>query len=134
MPFTQIGADGGLLRAPVELGALLIAPGERADVIVDFAGRRGRSFIVTNNARAPVSDGWAGLALAAGEVPGPAAAAGHGRHAAAADLELPALAFLPDPSVTRVQHLSETLDELTGAPITLNVEDAPYLTAAASRR
>jgi spore coat protein A len=26
-----------------------------------------------------------------------------------------------------VQHLSETLDPITGAPITLNVEDAPYL-------
>jgi spore coat protein A, manganese oxidase len=26
-----------------------------------------------------------------------------------------------------VQHLSETLDPLTGAPIHLNVEDAPYL-------
>ena len=53
LPFTQIGADGGLLRAPVTMTALLIAPGERADVIVDFTGRRNRSFIVTNNARAP---------------------------------------------------------------------------------
>ena len=53
LPFTQIGADGGLLRAPVTMTALLIAPGERADVIVDFTGHRNRSFIVTNNARAP---------------------------------------------------------------------------------
>ena len=45
----------------------------------------------------------------------------------APDLELPALSRLPAPSVTRVQHLSETLDPLTGAPINLNVEDAPYL-------
>jgi spore coat protein A len=43
------------------------------------------------------------------------------------DLELPTLPFLPAPSVTRVQHLSETLDPLTGNPINLNVEDAPYL-------
>ena len=42
LPFTQIGADGGLLRAPVPMTALLIAPGERADVIVDFAGHRER--------------------------------------------------------------------------------------------
>ena len=47
----------------------------------------------------------------------------------AADLTLPALAALPAPSVRRVQHLSETLDPLTDAPITLNVEDAPYLAA-----
>ena len=52
---------------------------------------------------------------------------GHGRHDPAAKLALPALAALPEPSVTRVQHLSETLDPLTGAPIALNVEDAPYL-------
>ena len=45
----------------------------------------------------------------------------------AADLQLPALASLPAPSLTRVQHLSETIDPLTDAPITLNVEDAPYL-------
>ncbi|HSK11309.1 MAG TPA: multicopper oxidase domain-containing protein, partial [Vicinamibacterales bacterium] len=35
-PFWQIGSEGGFLPAPVELGALLVAPAERADVIVDF--------------------------------------------------------------------------------------------------
>jgi spore coat protein A len=34
--FWQIGAEGGFLPAPVELDELLIAPAERADVIVDF--------------------------------------------------------------------------------------------------
>ena len=42
LPFTQIGAEGGLLRAPVPMTALLIAPGERADVIIDFAGHAQR--------------------------------------------------------------------------------------------
>jgi spore coat protein A, manganese oxidase len=37
LPFTQIGSDGGFLPAPVVLGQLLVAPAERADVIVDFA-------------------------------------------------------------------------------------------------
>lgn len=36
LPFWQIGADGGFLPAPVQLDRLLIAPAERADVIVDF--------------------------------------------------------------------------------------------------
>ena len=36
LPFWQIGADGGFLAAPVALERLLIAPAERADVIVDF--------------------------------------------------------------------------------------------------
>jgi spore coat protein A, manganese oxidase len=36
LPFLQIGGDGGFLPAPVELEQLLMAPAERADVIVDF--------------------------------------------------------------------------------------------------
>ena len=130
LPFAQIGTDGGFLRAPVETTALLIAPGERADLIVDFGGQPGASFIVTNNARAPYpAGGRAGLSqllkirvslpLRSTDTttPGP-------------DLRLPALPFLPAPSLTRVQHLSETLDPLTGNPINLNVEDAPYLDEA----
>ncbi|MEV0411698.1 multicopper oxidase family protein [Streptomyces sp. NPDC050448] len=35
--FVQIGSDGGLLPAPQHLDAIDIAPGERFDVIVDFA-------------------------------------------------------------------------------------------------
>ncbi|GAA3519622.1 bilirubin oxidase [Streptosporangium album] len=37
LPFWQIGSEGGFLPEPVELGRLLLAPAERADVIVDFA-------------------------------------------------------------------------------------------------
>ena len=37
LPFRQIGAEGGFLPAPIELDRLLIAPAERADVIVDFS-------------------------------------------------------------------------------------------------
>ncbi len=36
LPFWQIGADGGFLPAPIRLDRLLMAPAERADVIVDF--------------------------------------------------------------------------------------------------
>ncbi len=38
LPFWQIGAEGGFLPAPVRLDQLLMAPAERADVIVDFTG------------------------------------------------------------------------------------------------
>jgi bilirubin oxidase len=38
LPFWQIGSDGGFLPQPVQLDELLIAPAERADVIVDFTG------------------------------------------------------------------------------------------------
>lgn len=38
LQFWQIGAEGGFLAAPAPLDELLIAPAERADVIVDFGG------------------------------------------------------------------------------------------------
>jgi spore coat protein A len=50
-----IGTDGGLLAKPVELkGALVIAPGERMDVMVDFAEAGfGSTVTMTNNAVTP---------------------------------------------------------------------------------
>lgn len=36
LPFWQIGNDGGFLPAPVQRTQVLIAPAERADVIIDF--------------------------------------------------------------------------------------------------
>lgn len=36
-PFVQIGTDGGLMAAPVEVRSLLLAPAERVDVVVDFS-------------------------------------------------------------------------------------------------
>ena len=127
LPFTQIGAEGGLLPAPVPMTALLIAPGERADVIIDFAGHRNASFIVTNNARAPYPMGGRATLSQLLKIRVNRALQGGDDTTPPADLQLPALPRLPQPSVTRIQHLSETLDPLTDAPITLNVEDAPYL-------
>ncbi len=37
LKFWQIGTDGGLIAAPIELEQLLMMPAERADVIVDFS-------------------------------------------------------------------------------------------------
>jgi spore coat protein A, manganese oxidase len=52
--FHQIGTDGGSLRAPVPLTELTIMPGERADVVVDFAGHAGGTeILLTNSASAP---------------------------------------------------------------------------------
>lgn len=39
-PFTLIGTDGGLLETPVPLSRVMLGTGERADVLVDFSGRR----------------------------------------------------------------------------------------------
>jgi FtsP/CotA-like multicopper oxidase with cupredoxin domain len=38
LPFWMIGAEGGFLPEPVRLAEVLLAPAERADVIVDFSG------------------------------------------------------------------------------------------------
>jgi spore coat protein A len=53
----QIGSDGGLLDSPVYLDRLLLAPGERADVIVDFSGFAGQNLLMRNNARSPFPKG-----------------------------------------------------------------------------
>jgi spore coat protein A, manganese oxidase len=50
----QIGSDGGMLPAPVPLSELTLLPGERADVIIDFASyTNGAEVLLTNGAPAP---------------------------------------------------------------------------------
>ena len=59
----QIGTDGGFLPAPIPLcsagqPALLMAPGERADVIIDFSAcAPGDEIVLTNQAQAPYPGG-----------------------------------------------------------------------------
>ena len=48
--FHQIGTDQGLLPGPVPLTTLEIAPGERADLIVDFSDHRGMQLVLKNDA------------------------------------------------------------------------------------
>jgi spore coat protein A len=49
-PIHQIGTDQGLLPAPVPLTSLEIAPGERADLVVDFSEHRGEQLVLKNDA------------------------------------------------------------------------------------
>jgi spore coat protein A len=46
--FMQIGTDDGLLPKPVELTQLLIAPGERMDLVVDFTELEGEQIYLRN--------------------------------------------------------------------------------------
>lgn len=49
-----VGTDGGYLNKPIPLTSLLIAPGERADILVDFTEiPRGTKVILENDANAP---------------------------------------------------------------------------------
>lgn len=63
--FWQTGTDGGLMQTPVKLDPkdpvtprfLLMGPGERADIIIDFRGFEGHTLTLRNNARAPFPKG-----------------------------------------------------------------------------
>jgi FtsP/CotA-like multicopper oxidase with cupredoxin domain len=53
-----IGNDGGLLVAPVPAAeGVLLAPGERIDVVVDFGAYAGRRLLLRNDAPAPFPSG-----------------------------------------------------------------------------
>ena len=45
----QIGSDQGLLSAPVAVSQLQLAPGERADVVVDFSTHRGAKITLVSD-------------------------------------------------------------------------------------
>jgi spore coat protein A, manganese oxidase len=55
--FHQIGSDGGLLGKFAPLEKVLLAPAERADLLVDFTGLEGKTITLSNNASAPYP-GW----------------------------------------------------------------------------
>jgi spore coat protein A len=57
--FTLIGTDGGFLESPVTLERLVLAPAERADVIVDFSAARGKEVRLLNTAPTPFPSGSA---------------------------------------------------------------------------
>ncbi|MGQ0629217.1 MAG: DNRLRE domain-containing protein, partial [Phycisphaerales bacterium] len=59
-PFQQIGTDQGLLPAPVTVTSVTLGPGERADVVIDFAtifNATSRGIGLVNLAPAPFPDG-----------------------------------------------------------------------------
>jgi spore coat protein A len=49
-PFQVIGSDQGLLAAPVTMTSIFLAPGERSDIVVDFAALRGGTAELMNDA------------------------------------------------------------------------------------
>ena len=56
-PFIQIGADGGLLPAPVKMHYLIVSPGERFDIVIDFSKHAGANLALVNDAPAPYARG-----------------------------------------------------------------------------
>jgi spore coat protein A len=61
--FFQVGTDVGLLNTPVPLTAITIFPGERKDIVIDFAQVPAKTkLVVTNDAPFPYPTGQATLA------------------------------------------------------------------------
>jgi spore coat protein A len=56
-PFIQIGSDGGLLPAPLRTHFLILSPGERFDIVIDFSEHKGATLALTNDAPAPYARG-----------------------------------------------------------------------------
>ena len=46
IPFYQIGSEQGFLSAPAETNLLILGPGERADLVVDFSSHAGKQVIL----------------------------------------------------------------------------------------
>jgi FtsP/CotA-like multicopper oxidase with cupredoxin domain len=57
IPIWVIGTDGGYLDRPVMVNKLVMQPGERYDVIIDFSKAAGKNLIMTNTARTPYPKG-----------------------------------------------------------------------------
>jgi spore coat protein A len=102
--FQQIGTDQGLLAAPVVLNRLAIAPGERADIVVDFTEHRGARVVLKD-----ITSTIMQFRVAQGPVADPSAL----------PQTLRPLARIAEASATRTRHLSlEEVDNLRGEPVT----------------
>ena len=118
-PMWQIGAEGGLFDVPVPIRKLVLAPAERADVLVDFHRLAGRTLLAQNSTPvAPVSTPAPALAavmkIRVGtklSQPGPRSvpASLPGRRAE-----------LPNPARTRYITLNEIAPETAGWYLNLN--------------
>jgi spore coat protein A len=49
LAFHQIGSEQGFLSAPAEMNLLIVGPGERADVILDFSNHAGKGIYLRTN-------------------------------------------------------------------------------------
>ena len=126
----QIGGEGGLLPSVAPLEQLTIAPGERADLIVDFSNNAGTTLLLRNGAKAPYP---------AGEAPDPQTTGQImqfrvGTTLARPDTTVvparlrPVTPLAPTPGApVRDVKMSEILDQLTGFPTKLQLEDKGWL-------
>jgi len=120
LPFWIIGMEQSLLPAPVLANTLLLAPGERADVIIDFAGLS-KSTIVTlkNDAKAPFPGGQGGDVNQVMQFQVTKPLIGKDNSTPPANLRLPAVPRLsPTPGAPlREIVMKESMDPFSGTPM-----------------
>ena len=132
--FHQIGTDGGSLAEPVLLNdpansmspRLLMAPGERADVIIDFSGYTpGTEFILKNTAKAPFPTGDAANPRTTGQIMLFRIIPSTGPDNSVIPPLLASVTRLSNPTVTRTM----TLNEIQGAdgPLGMFLNGMPFM-------
>jgi spore coat protein A len=128
VPMWQIGAEGGMWDKPVRVRNLVLAPAERADVIADFRGARGRNLVVQNSIpQSPVSTPAPPLGSVMQLRVGTQVRQ-QGPTSVPATLLGGRAASLPSPVRTRFITLNEVAPETTGWFLNLNAahfEDKP---------
>jgi spore coat protein A len=143
-PLWVIGTDGGYLDTPAKIDPalgqkLLIMPGERYDVIIDFAGLAGQTLILRNTGRTPYPKGAPPKGSTVGQViqfrVGPAAAADASYDPASGTPLRPPMIRLVDPvagtaaaGVTPTVRRQLTLNEVMGpgGPLEILVNNTKY--------
>jgi spore coat protein A, manganese oxidase len=132
-PLYVIGGDGGLLNAPVPLEQLVIAPGERADILVDFSNfPSGTRVVLSNNAPTPFPNGP--RSARRGGVPlrniMQFTVGSNTGFRAAIPGRLRSSPIIPLTNWARVRNVSlvEIMDSATGAPAMALLNNLPWMT------
>jgi FtsP/CotA-like multicopper oxidase with cupredoxin domain len=137
--FHQIATDGGYLAAPVVLNdpldpaapRLLIAPGERAEVVIDFSAYApGTEFILKNNAKAPFPNGAPADPKTVGQVMLFRVVAPTGADDSVIPQTLATIPTLGPATRTRVMTLNERMG--MGGPLAAFLNGMPYHDAPAT--
>jgi len=109
----QIGTDQGLLAAPVTLKEVTLAPGERADLVLDFNDHAGEQIVLKNDFASPIVQ----FRVARGKVSDPSSLP--------AALRPVAKILESDAVKTRDLKLGE-IDDLHGDSVTVLLNDAHW--------
>ncbi|MEE9333113.1 MAG: multicopper oxidase domain-containing protein [Granulosicoccaceae bacterium] len=103
--FHQVGTDGGLLPKPLPKTSLMLAPAERAEIIVDFADEKSVRLLSTPDANDPMGGGMMSRMMG-GNVKSPEAVLDDGR--------FEVMGFTVDSS--RSANLTQLPSTLAGSP------------------